>query len=401
MRIITFPLPAIVSLKTTILLSALIFLSISCKKEFSDPYTYNAPEQINDGLQTGTLEQVGVNSDMLAKAVGRIRNDKYGQVHAMLIYKDDLLVFEEYFEGNKYQWDAEHYRGERIQWDKNNLHVIMSCTKSFTSALVGIALDKDYIESVDESIFNYLPDHQMFKKEGKDAITIKHLLTMTSGLSWEEWGAHAPSSNDLDRLYSYCQSDPVACVLEKPLDHNPGTQFKYNSGGMIILGEIIRNATQMNIEDFSVMYLFQPLGIDSVNWYQFENGVYASDGSLVMTPRDMLKLGVTYLNKGIWKNEKIIPEYWVEKSRSTYNNNTDIDIPIDDSGKNGYSYSWWTNIISAAGKSAELFQAGGWGGQEIIVIPELNMVVVFTGGNYEKKKHYYEILERFVLPAIN
>ena len=387
--------------KTIVLLSIIALLITSCKKDFSDYYHYNPPEQINDGLKTGTLKQVGMDSNMIIKAIGRIDHNKYGQVHSMLIYKDDLLVFEEYFEGNRYQWDAPHYRGDWIQWDKKTMHVIMSCTKSIISACIGIAIDKGFIESVHESIFNYLPDHQKFKSEGKDKITIEHLLTMTSGLKWDEWGSHDPSSNDIDWLYSYCQSDPVSCVLEKPLEHNPGDFFTYNGGGMFILGEILRNATKMNIEDFSNMYLFEPLAIDSVQWYQFENGAYACDGSILMTSRDMLKIGATYLNKGKWNDQRIISKQWVEKSETTYNHNTGINIPIDDSGKNGYAYSWWTNEISGAGKSAKLFQAGGWGGQEIIVVPELNMVVVFTGGNYEDKKHYYEILERFVLAAID
>lgn len=363
-------------------------------------YTCRQPEFIDDGLEVGTLEHVGIDSQMIAKAVGCIYANKFDQVHSMLIYKDSMLVFEEYFEGNKYKWNGPNYYGERIRWDKDSMHVIMSCSKSITSACIGVAVDKGYIKSVHESIFNYLPDHLRFKTDGRDKITIEYLLTMTSGLKWNEWGAHDPSTNDIDRLYSYCQSDPVSCVLEKPLANNPSEKFTYNGGGMIILGEILRNATNMNIEDFSKMYLFEPLGIDSVQWYRFANGTYACDGSIIMTPRDMLKFGVTYLNEGKWNSKRILSKEWVEKSKKAFNNNTGIDIPIDDSGKNGYAYSWWTNEISFSGKKVKLFQAGGWGGQEIIVFPEYKMVVVFTGGNYTVKKHIYKILEKYVLPAI-
>ncbi len=387
-------------MKTILLLSIISLLNMRCERDFSYYYHYNPPEMINDGLKAGTLDQVGLDSTMIARAIGRIFANKYDQIHSMLIYKDDLLVFEEYFEGNKYKWNSPNYYGERIQWNKDSMHVIMSCTKSFTSACIGIAIDKGYIKSVHESIFNYLPDHQSYKTGGKENITIEHLLTMTSGLKWDEWGAHDPSTNDIDRLYSYCQNDPVSCVLEKPLEYKPGEKFTYNGGGMIILGEVLKNATNMNIEDFSKRYLFEPLGIDSVYWYQFENRAYACDGSIKMTSRDMLKLGVTFLNEGKWNNERIVSKQWVEKSKATYNNNTGINIPLDDSGRNGYAYSWWTNEISGAGRRVQLFQAGGWGGQEIIVIPDENMVVVFTGGNYEVKKHIYKILERFILPAI-
>jgi CubicO group peptidase (beta-lactamase class C family) len=223
---------------------------------------------------------------------------------------------------------------------------------------------------------------------------------MTSGLKWNEWSEHGPSTNDIDRLYSYFQSDPVNCVLESPLVNKPGEKFTCNGGGIIILGEILKNATNMNIEDFSKKYLFRPLGIDSVQWYQFENGTYICDGSLKMTSRDMLKFGVTYLNEGNWNNERILSRDWVKKSKETFNNNSGINIPMDDSGKNGYAYSWWTNDLSVSGKKVKVFQAGDWGGQEIIVIPDDNMAVVFTGGNYTLKKHIYTVLKRFVLPAL-
>ncbi len=248
------------------------------------------------------LKQVSIDSNKIAKAIGCIYANKFNQIHSMLIYKNNMLVFEKYFEGNKYKWNGLDYYGERIQWDKDSMHVIMSCTKSITSSCIGIAVDIGYIKSVNESIFDYLPDYQHFRTDTKEKITIEHLLTMTSGLKWDEWGAHNPSSNDIDRIYSYCQSDPVSCVLERPLENEPGDKFTYNGGGMIILGEILKNATDMNIEDFSKKYLFKPLEIDTVSWYQFENGTYACDGSLAMKPRDMLKFGITYLDEGKWNN---------------------------------------------------------------------------------------------------
>ncbi len=364
-------------------------------------YIYQPPEAMNDEIIVGSIEQVGMNPKPLEKGMGCIYNNKYDQVHSLLIYKDGMLVFEEYFEGNKYSWDGRHFYGDRILWGKDSMHVIMSCTKSIASACIGIAIDKGYIKNVTESIFNYLPDHQQYKTDGKENITIEHLLTMTSGLEWDEWsGSHSTPDNDIDEIYFNHQSDPVAGVLENELVYKPGEEFTYNGGGTIILGEILRNATNSNIGDFSKEYLFKPLGIDTVFWYRFEDGTFAYDGSLKMTPRDMLKIGVTYLNRGTWNDQRIVSENWIEKSSTPFNNNKGIKLPIDDSGKNGYAYSWWTNTVSGKKGKARLFQAGGWGGQEIIVIPDYNMVVVFTGGNYVVKKHIYKMLERYVIPAI-
>lgn len=275
----------------------------------------------------------------------------------------------------------------------------MSTTKSITSAIVGIAADKGYID-VHKSIFNYLPDHQQYKTGGKENITVEHLLTMTSGLAWDEWhGAHGTTSNDIDRIYFECQTDPVACVLSKDLVSTPGEEFTYSGGNMLVLGEVLKNATGKNILEFGNQYLFEPLGIDSVNWYQFDNGVFACDGSVYMKSRDLLKIGITFLNEGTWNGQQILSKEWVEKSKTAYNNNKRIDVPLDDMGKNDYGYTWWINEVYANGHKVKLFQASGWGGQEIIVIPELNMVVVFTGGNYAVKKHIRNMLEKYILEA--
>ena len=123
-------------------------------------------------------------------------------------------------------------------------------------------------------------------------------------------------------------------------------------------------------------------------------------GELITWNQDMLKLGVTYLNGGEWNGEKIISSEWVENSSRPYMNNKNINIPIEDSGKNGYAYSWWTSEFSYSGNKIKMFRAGGWGGQSIMVFPDLDMVVVFTGGNYAAKSSLYEIIEQFVLPAI-
>ena len=156
----------------------------------------------------------------------------------------------------------------------------------------------------------------------------------------------------------------------------------------------------MTIDEFSKKYLFEPLGIENTQWSQFPGGVWDGSGSFYMTPRDMIKFGATYLNNGLWNGERIISSDWVEKSSIPFGNNIDIKIPGEDSGKNGYGYTWWTSEFSHSGDKIKMFRAGGWGGQEIMVFPELDMVVVFTGGNYDSKTSLFEILERFILPAI-
>ncbi len=382
-----------------LLLSFVSLLCIGCDN-CTYEFNYQPPQSMNDGLSVGALERVNIDTATIAEAVNKLYCGKFGEVHSFLIYKNNLLVLEKYFQGHKFQWDAPGYYGQLVSWNQDMPHFIMSCTKSFTSACIGIAIDKGFIENVHQSIFDYLPNHQHLKTNNREYITIEHLLTMTSGLEWNEWSAaHGSSANDIDMLYFDCK-DPVACVLENPWWAVPGQKFTYNGGGTVILGEILKNATNLNIDEFSMKYLFKPLNINTTAWTQYENGMYDAAGSLRLTSRDMLKLGVTYLNGGKWNGKRIISSEWVENGSKPYMNNKNINIPIEDSGKNGYAYAWWTSEFSYSGKKIKMFRAGGWGGQSIMVFPDLDMVVAFTGGNYASKSSLYEIIERFVLPAI-
>lgn len=385
-----------------LLISVLSILFIGCEQDASGQYTYRPPEYTNDGLDVGSLDEVNIDALMLGKAVNKIRQGKFKEVHSMLIFRNGKLVFEEYFEGHKYQWDGPNHHGDLVTWDKSMSHVCHSVTKSITSACIGIALEKGFIDSVHQSIFDYLPEHQHFNTDGKDTITIEHLLTMTSGLKWDEWSASLGSaSNDIVGIW-FSDRDPVSFIVERPLVSEPGTSYTYSGGNSIILGEIVKYATDMNIDEFSGKYLFDPLGIDSYDWWnRFENGVIETGGGLKMTPRDMLKIGVTFLNDGVWNGEQIISEQWVGKSATTFPGIEGINIPGTDKRNVGYTYSWWTKTFSDSGRKVDMYEAGGWGGQVIAVFPGLHTVVVFTGGTYTSKVRVFGILEEYVVPAIN
>ena len=369
----------------------------------SIPYTYQPPENINDGLDVGTLEETSIDSTLIEKAISEINRGKYKEVHSMLIFKDAMLVVEGYFQGHEYIWDAPKHHGELVTWNSSTAHEIMSVTKSITSTCIGIAIDRGFIESVHQSIFDYLPEHQHLNIDGKDQITIEHLLTMTSGLEWDEWSAPLSSAdNDAVGIWFYGQEDPIDFVLQRPLVSEPGTRFTYSGGNMFVLGEIIKYATNMTIDEFSGKYLFEPLGIDPFDWsIQYENGEIDTAGSLIMTPRDMVKIGVTFLNEGVWNGERIISEQWVEKSAIPFGDSKAIDVPGTAKKNVGYSYSWWTKQYSESGKEINVFYAGGWGGQNIVVFPELNAVTVTTGGTYASSTRIFTLLEKYIIPAIS
>jgi CubicO group peptidase (beta-lactamase class C family) len=396
--------------KAFLTLSICSILVAACGSNPSVQYAYRQPQKVNDGLDVGTLDEVNLDGGSIGAAVDDINSGKYGEVHSLLIYKDGKLVLEEYFPGHDYLWDGQNFHGAWVNWDRDKEHNVHSVGKSITSACVGIAVDRGYIESVHQSIFDYLPEHQHLRTARKDLITIEHLLTMTSGLEWDEWGAsYSSEDNDVIALWVDCD-DPVACVLEKPLLSEPGTDFVYSGGNVIVLGEIIKNATGMDIEAFSWEYLFGPLGVETPAWRWIEDsGVVYAGGDQHLTPREMLKFGVTYLNGGVWNGQQIVPEGWVENSAAPYSgpDNTWFNhflrpIPPGDGtwGRRGYSYSWWTHVFSHSGGRYPAFWAFGWGGQKIVVLPDQDAVVVFTGGNYTSADASAKILTEHVIPAL-
>ena len=378
-----------------------VFIITGCRLNTSGQYNYVSPEYLNDGLEVGTLWEVGMDSTHISKSIKKVQGGHYNELHTVLIHKNGKLVLEEYFAGHQYQWDAPGHHGAFLKWDMDRPHNIMSVTKSITATLVGLAIDNGFIGNVHQSIFDFLPEHQHLKTGGKAEITIQHLLTMTSGLHWYEWNApYSSVENPIIGIW-YSEKDPISFILEGTLIHEPGTHFSYFGGNHILLGEIIRNASNMPIDELARKYLFEPLGIKNVDWpIQFKNGVYESAGTLLMRPRDMLKIGVVYLNDGTWNGKTIISSKWVKMSRTVFKNNTGIRVPGEDSNDIGYSYSWWLDEFQSPYGTTDTFHASGWGGQKIVVVPEFEMVVVFTGGNYSNKLGQFEILEKYILRSL-
>jgi CubicO group peptidase (beta-lactamase class C family) len=382
-----------------ITLCASMFNLVSCQSGSPD-YIYTPPAALDDGLAVGTIEEVDIDDSILGKAVDRIRGGKYGEVHSVSIYKDGMLVFEEYFAGHRYDWASPGFHSDWVPWDSGKRHTVMSVGKSYTSAIVSIAIEEGYIESLQDAIWDYLPDYQRFATNGREEITIQHLVTMTSGLDWVEWGtSYGDDNNYVIKLWLDC-NDQIACILDLPLVEKPGTHFNYSGGDMILLGEIVRNATGMDIDDFGAIHLFEPLGINPPEWNRFDSGVVDSSGSFYQTPREMMKFGITYLNGGIWEGKQIINKEWVANSSVPFDDNTDIKVPGIKSSGEGYGYTWYIHETRHHGEPLNLFYALGWGDQMIFVIPDLKTVVVFTGANYMTTPTAFTIFEKFILEAI-
>lgn len=358
-------------------------------------FEYKIPVKSNDGWQTASLHSVGIDEARLELAVNRIRNNIYQRVHGIVITRFGKLVFEEYFEGNIYVNSSNLY-GDNVQFTSEMIHNLGSATKSITATLAGLAINYGFIEGEDQSIFDFFPEYTHLRNNNNSDITVKHLLTMTAGWRWNENTTNT-TQND---LYLFNTSpDPVEFMLSRSMIAEPGTSWLYSGGSVSLLGKIIERASGLNLEEFSRDYLYHPLGIFDFSWVYIQPDLIGAHGDARLRPRDMAKLGQLYLNKGKWAGRQLLPEDWVKKSSEQFIQLSPNSVWARELGFSGYSYLWWTlsfdtgNIISA-------YCAAGWGGQYIYVVPELDMVVVFTGGNYEHADPVPWIMWNHIIPAV-
>ncbi len=242
-------------------------------------------------------------------------------------------------------------------------HDVRSVTKSVMSLLIGIAIDKGFITSAEDTIGKYLKQVVPSIKEQYSSVKIKHLLTMSGGFSGNELAV--PS----EYIAWFNSADQVNYVLNKPIVAQPGQTFKYNSGALHLLSVILSVAVNMNTQDFAKQYLFNPLGIAQNYWEKDKQGYNNGGAGLNITPHDMIKIGQLILNRGRFNGNKIISKEWIDKTIQT-NISTNNAQPYGP----GYGFCWWTGQNS---KGNYAF-ANGYGGQFIVVFPDLNLVVTAT-----------------------
>lgn len=308
---------SIFSLFNIIILSLAVSICLfSCNKKNVNGIpkdTYEAPVQTNDGWETAQPSQVGLQSQKLLEMLEYINGHQNHGVHSILIVKDNKLVFEEYFEG--YLWDGSkpNFQGAWITYDMDTPHFMASVTKSVTSAVFGIAKDKFQFIDINEQIKNYFPEYSSILVGDKEKITIKRLLTMTSGLAWDESSSSYDNpANDVTQLFN--QPDPIKYVLMKQLTSTPGTQFHYNSGNINVLSDLVRKTTEQNFLTFADNNLFKPLGITYYRWDMLNPNYVFASGGLHLRPRDLAKVGYVFLNQGQWKGVQVISEEWIQGS---------------------------------------------------------------------------------------
>lgn len=337
-------------------------------------YAYVMPADRNDGLKVGTLKGSGLEPARIEEMIRRILQDRYPDVHSVLIVKNGALVLEEYF----------------YEYDVTVPHALRSATKSIVSALVGLAIEDGFIRGVQEPVLSYFQgDYASIENmtDAKGRITLEHLLTNRSGLACNDWDVKSPGNEtQMGKTENW-----VKFILDLPMLHEPGTEASYCSGGVIILGRIVEKAAGMPIEQYARKRLFEPLGIDTFEW-RFDPDRSSEDTfcQLSLRPRDMAKLGLLFLNGGLWNEQQVIPKAWVETSTARH---TSL-------GGTDYGYLWWRPYLTMDGGRHHGILATGNGGQKIFLFSELDMVVVLTGGNYNTSSPANELLINYVLPPV-
>jgi len=245
------------------------------------PHQYTVPEATNDGWETAHVSSEHIDAEVLKTLFDRIINETYKNIHSVLLVKNDKLVVEEYFQ----PWHGNAESGDLIRaLDRVTMHQQHSVTKSVTSLLIGIAIDQQLMRGVEEKIAAFFPEYaDIFADSAKDMLRLQHFLAMTA-LAWDERTYPLTDARN-DHVSLNRSKDPIRYALERPVIWAPGTQFVYNSGMTITLGEIIYKVSGMRADKFAERYLFAPLGISSYYWWKYPNGTVQTGGGLSAAAR--------------------------------------------------------------------------------------------------------------------
>jgi CubicO group peptidase (beta-lactamase class C family) len=346
-----------------------------------------------DELPRAAPESVGIDGGALAKLADAIRAGKYSNIHGLLVVRSGKLVAEEYFSGD------DERRGQKlgnVRFDAGTLHDLRSVTKSVTSALFGIAVASGAIRDLDAPVLSYFPEYQDLRTPERLQIRLRDLLSMASGLEWDE--ASRPYGDPLNSETAMdAASDRCRYVLSRPIAARPGEKFRYSGGDTLLLAAVIERATKLRLDKYAEQVLFGALGIERYEWISYPDGTPIAASGLRLLPRDIAKFGLLYLQRGQWHGTQVVPESWVKASATAQ-----VRVSDRPFGFQNYGYQWW---LGAARNEAHTpwIMAVGHGGQRIMLIPSLDLVLVMTAGMYGNRAQTditFEILLDGVLPAV-
>ena len=318
-----------------------------------------------DGWQTSTPENQGMESGRLAEMQEAIQAQNFG-LHSLLVIRHGVIISETYYAG----------------YEAETRHELYSVTKSFIGTLVGIALEQGLISGLDARVPDFYPG-SIFENPDprKDSMTVQDLLSMRSGLTWEE--------GDAAYMAMYNSQSWILYVLNLPMATEPGTEFVYCSGCSHVLSGILYQVAGQDVRKFADENLLGALGITDYGWDVDRQGIHLGGWGMQLTPRDMAKLGYLYLHEGVWDGQQLVPREWIRQS-------VQPRVEVDEG--TAYGFQWWV-FPDFPGTEKGAYSALGHAGQTIFVLPELDLLVVTTA-QVEGHEAIYRLIADYVIPAV-
>jgi CubicO group peptidase (beta-lactamase class C family) len=357
-----------------ILAAALWLLFPSCNESPTEVGSFN-PVALDDGWPVSTAEAQGLDRQTLAAGYDAAAGLSY--TYSLLVVRNGYLIAEQYFNGDT----------------RDTPNNVMSVSKSVLSALVGIALERGYVDSLNQRVLDFFPEYVSPTVDArKHDITIRHLLMMRAGFGRDE-----------DVYFQvYNSANWIKTTLELPLQANPGEKMIYCTFGTHLLSGILTKATGTNTYDFAATNLCKPLGITLYFWEKDPQGYYFGGNSMGFTPRDIAKFGYLYLRDGKMNGTQIVPKRWVDESLTNFTNNPNLSW--GDLKNYNYGYLWWIGELNGF----RVYFALGHGGQFVLNVPDLDMIVVSTADpNFdwdvadEHERAILHIIASYVLGAVS
>lgn len=334
----------------------------------NEKYEYKIPKSPDELIQTASLEEVGIDLSLLG-FMDEMNSGKFDHIHSIIITKNKKLVFEEYFHG----------------YDREYLHDIRSAFKSISSLALGKAMMQNSELNVNNTLADYYPIYKIEDSQ-KKTITVHQALTMSTGIELED-----------EDVMQWDNNDWVGYKLNLPMKYTPGEKYEYSSGGTNLLTGVIQQSVKQYVPLFIYEEMLIPLGIKRFQMLTSPQGRGYLAGAFYIRPIDFTKFGLLMLNNGKWNREQIIVEPWIKES-------TKAHIKGSWPKNSDYGYLWRLLERKIGGKQMKTIEAWGNGGQFLIIIPEIDMTISFTGGNYnlfpQMEKMPFEILNEYILPAV-
>ena len=344
-------------------------------------------------------QEVGLDATVLDEIHGDVEAGAYGLIDHFMIVKDGKLVVDHAYQQD-YQTVAAQYDTTYHQFNYDHpdwhpfyhgtkLHSMQSVTKSVTSLLMGIAWDKGLVPDLDQPIIQHFNEYQTNLDEPNRLIlSLEDLLTMRSGILWDEENYNEDHNSCIVMELS---EDWIQYILDQPMELGPGTQFEYNSGASVLIGKLLRTFTGITVEQWAEQHLFDPLGITEYYWKKTPLGETDTEGGLYLKSHDLAKIGYLMLRQGMWGDQRVVSEEWVQKSLYP-------EVKVREGL--AYGYQWW--VPEYEGDQTKVFAGNGYGGQFLMVAPDHDLLMVFNGWNIHEPpaKSTYTVFQNLILPQL-